>query len=383
MVASKSKVNSHSLIIHVSKLGSELAWFQELANHLSKQGYDQLFLTGISKSRTPISLSAGEEYSVIKSEERYKRGYVRILFKLIQVNLQRIRGEQSLCLSQGHLESLLCLVLKKLFGFKYGIIHHVQPRFFSLLKVNHPVKGIIHEWIYLKYIKNADFIQCLSGKVLDELRNCNVDERKIFHSGPGLNFNLVNQQFNKALVSDNSSDLRFRLIMIGRLSWEKNYLYALEVINELVKMDNRVFVSIYGSGPMFGVINEHSKSLKLQDNVILFGYSHEVLSELSRSGALLHFSKTESYGQVFIEAALMQVPIISTDVGIIGELLTQSDCQVTVLNNRDATSDAETIYSTITSLNVNLHREFSPQHFRSHEVSFVFNELSKFIGRLV
>jgi glycosyltransferase involved in cell wall biosynthesis len=382
MVTSKRKLNSQRVVIHVSKLGSELAWFQELANHLSKQGYNQLFLTGISKSKAPIYLNAGEKYSVIKSEERYKWGYVKILFKLIQVNLQRIRGKQSLCLSQGHLESILCLVLKKLLGFKYGIVHHVQPKFFSLLKVNHPVKGRIHEWIYIKYIKNADFIQCLSGKVFEELRNYNVEERKIFHSGPGLNFNWINQKFNKGLVGGNGGDLRFRLIMIGRLSWEKNYLYALEVVSELVKMNCQIHVSIYGSGTMKGEISEHIKRLKLQDNVTLFGYSQDVLSELSMSGALLHFSKTESYGQVFIEAALMQVPIISTDVGIVSELLGHSECQVTILENRDALSDAQTTYSTITSLNVNFNRQFSPQNFRNHEISFVFNELSKFIDRL-
>ena len=65
--------------------------------------------------------------------------------------------------------------------------------------------------------------------------------------------------------------------------------------------------------------------LKLSNNVIFEEWSNDLVSYYKTADAFLNTSDYEGYGLTLIEAAFAGCPVITTNVGIIGDVLTEAD----------------------------------------------------------
>ena len=63
-----------------------------------------------------------------------------------------------------------------------------------------------------------------------------------------------------------------------------------------------------------------TRSLGLADKVIFLGNRPDAWGLMQSAQAFIQASAYEGYGRTLIEAALARVPIITTDVGIVGEV---------------------------------------------------------------
>lgn len=116
----------------------------------------------------------------------------------------------------------------------------------------------------------------------------------------------------------------FTILSIGRLTREKHLAIALKVLHEVHKSSKAVGLVFVGTGPEQGSLERYAKSIGVFEKVQFVGWSDTPADWFRTADCLLHTSAYEGYGMVFIEAALNDLPIVSTDVGIMGEVFVSS-----------------------------------------------------------
>lgn len=112
----------------------------------------------------------------------------------------------------------------------------------------------------------------------------------------------------------------FVLIAVGRLEPEKRIEDILAALKLVVLHYPMVGLFIVGEGSERGRLERMTKSLGLADNVIFLGNRPDARGLIASAHAFIQASAYEGYGRTLIEAALASVPIITTDVGIVGEV---------------------------------------------------------------
>lgn len=117
-----------------------------------------------------------------------------------------------------------------------------------------------------------------------------------------------------------SHPFTFSLIAVGRLEPEKrieDILTALSLVNARYPM---VGLFIVGEGRDRARLERMVRTLSLKEKVVFLGNRSDARSLMASANAFIQASAYEGYGRTLIEAALAKVPIITTDVGIVGEV---------------------------------------------------------------
>lgn len=113
----------------------------------------------------------------------------------------------------------------------------------------------------------------------------------------------------------------FALIAAGRLEPEKRIEDILYAIARIVAEYPSLGLFIVGSGRERSKLERMADGLGIRDRVIFLGERGADAPGLMASAqAFIQASAYEGYGRTLIEAALAKVPIITTDVGIVGEV---------------------------------------------------------------
>ena len=111
------------------------------------------------------------------------------------------------------------------------------------------------------------------------------------------------------------------VLMVGRLSPEKNILSALNALALVVKKYPNIGMVIVGDGPDKANLILRAKNLGIGKNVVFESWQEDLVSFYKTANLFVLASNYEGYGLVLIEAAAAGCPIITTDVGIAREML--------------------------------------------------------------
>ena len=112
----------------------------------------------------------------------------------------------------------------------------------------------------------------------------------------------------------------FALIAVGRLEPEKRVEDILAALKLVAKQYPMVGLFIVGEGSERGRLERMARTLGLADRVIFLGSRPDARGLIASAQAFIQASAYEGYGRTLIEASLAKVPIITTDVGIVGEV---------------------------------------------------------------
>ncbi|GAA0729736.1 hypothetical protein GCM10009430_40170 [Aquimarina litoralis] len=108
------------------------------------------------------------------------------------------------------------------------------------------------------------------------------------------------------------------ILGVGSLNKIKNYQSFISIIRVLVQKRPNLKVEIIGEGAERTSIETQIKDLGLKNNISLLGSlsRKKVLHKMAEAKVLLHVSKYESFGLVFLEALYSGMLIVSRNVGI-------------------------------------------------------------------
>lgn len=126
---------------------------------------------------------------------------------------------------------------------------------------------------------------------------------------------------------------QFIILMASRITREKNIGLALEAIS-LIRANKRIVLLVVGDGPEVEPLKFKAYELGLNDSVVFEPYTDDLISYYKTCDLFLLTSNYEGYGRTLIEAAAAGAKIISSDVGIVQEIL-DSDNVFKVGNKND------------------------------------------------
>jgi glycosyltransferase involved in cell wall biosynthesis len=114
--------------------------------------------------------------------------------------------------------------------------------------------------------------------------------------------------------------MKFVFMTIGPLVPEKRIEDILVALVRIKERYPSIGLMIIGDGPERKRLEHWSHVLKLDDCVLFLGDRPDAVGLLQNAHAYIQASAYEGYAPMLIEAALARVPIITTDVGVVGEV---------------------------------------------------------------
>ncbi len=121
------------------------------------------------------------------------------------------------------------------------------------------------------------------------------------------------KEFKKVLLNAKKLPSRKYFISVGRLTYQKNFIYLIEEFAEFLKTNLDYDLYIFGEGENKKKLNELIKKKKITDRVFLKGYSKNINFHMKNAEAFILTSLWEDPGFVLVEAAMNNLFIISSN----------------------------------------------------------------------
>jgi glycosyltransferase involved in cell wall biosynthesis len=112
----------------------------------------------------------------------------------------------------------------------------------------------------------------------------------------------------------------FTLITISRLEPEKRIQDILLALARIHRRYPSAGVVIVGEGSQRKNLEKYAKRLELNEKVKFLGHIDNAWGMMPSAQAYIQASGYEGYSRTLIEAALARIPIITSDVGLVGEV---------------------------------------------------------------
>jgi glycosyltransferase involved in cell wall biosynthesis len=115
------------------------------------------------------------------------------------------------------------------------------------------------------------------------------------------------------------------LINVGRFSFSKGQRYTIRSFATIKKIHSNIKLILVGEGELSGECRQLVKELKLENDVIFFGFCGTIAKLLSISDIHVLTSLREGLPRVAVEASMMKVPTIAFEVEGIREIITDGE----------------------------------------------------------
>jgi L-malate glycosyltransferase len=214
--------------------------------------------------------------------------------------------------THGPRANLYAYIMRQTTKFKWVTTIHSDPQQ-DFIKGG--VKGKVFTAINMRVIKKIDHFFAVSERFKQMIVGFGIDANKITTIYNGIEFDISLEA--KLSPQDlGLSDDDFVIIMVARLHPIKGHTVVFDAIKDL-----NVKLLLIGDGPIRKELEEEVAAKGLQDKVHFLGFQKDVHSYLSLSDVKLLASYSESFPLVILEAARAHIPVISTDVGGVKDLI--------------------------------------------------------------
>ncbi|MFB0526148.1 MAG: glycosyltransferase family 4 protein [bacterium] len=186
-------------------------------------------------------------------------------------------------------------------------------------RVDFPIKKNILS--SLKYA-NVDRIIAISQRVKQALMSDGLPKEKIDVVYSGVDIERFQNVKANRLISELALN-KDKLIIgnIAALTWDKDHRTLIEAARVVVDEFPQVTFLIVGEGPLRREIEISVKRLNLEEKVKLLGFRQDIPEILSILDLFVLSSSWEGLGTSLLDAFASRVPVVSTNVGGIPEIV--------------------------------------------------------------
>lgn len=263
--------------------------------------------------------------------------------------------------------SFLALWLKWIHKIPYLITEHWSGYDSS---VGYPISRLKKFW--LRYIiKRSAGVTTVSSYLSDHIRY--ISDQKPVH--------VVSNCVDDGLfyIREKPQDTKTKIIHISTLDdYPKNFGEILSVIATLSeKRDDFEFHAI-GKGIEVQLQQERATKLGILNKTVFFrGYlpKEVVAKELAESDLMLLFSHYETQSCVLLESFLSGVPVIASNVGGVGEIVTKSNGLL--VNRNDSKGLLESLESFLNGTII-----FDKEEIRASAMRYGYSEIGQKFGEI-
>ena len=133
------------------------------------------------------------------------------------------------------------------------------------------------------------------------------------------------------------------VLMVSRMESEKRINLAIQALARI----SDAHLYIIGDGSSRTTLEELAQNLSLSERVHFLGWKKDTHAYYQHADVFLHLSRFEGYGLSLIEAGLASLPIVTTDVGVVGEVYNRGDDVLVV--SKKVSHIAETLTAVLQS----------------------------------
>lgn len=111
------------------------------------------------------------------------------------------------------------------------------------------------------------------------------------------------------------------LLTVGRLTFEKGHTFIVQAMPNIIRMVPQARLVLAGDGILRKELEDEVDLLKLREQVHFLGFRNDIPQLLASSDLFILPSRSEGLPMVILEAMSMMLPIVSSNVGGIGEVI--------------------------------------------------------------
>ena len=193
------------------------------------------------------------------------------------------------------------------------INYFLKPKSKVILRISGlPKLNFLRKIFWMITTKNIFKITCPSIELINDLKNKNflIEKKLIFLPDAIINIKkFVKLKYKKI---EKKTDRKF-LLSVGRLTSQKNFKYLIYEISNFFESNKNYDLYIIGEGEQKKELQNLINKKKLNDRVYLIDYTANVYSYMKNASIYILPSLWEDPGFVIIEAALCNLPIISSN----------------------------------------------------------------------
>jgi glycosyltransferase involved in cell wall biosynthesis len=158
-------------------------------------------------------------------------------------------------------------------------------------------------------LKNADTIIVINEYTRNLLIGRNILPKKIIVVSPGID----TKKFEYVPYEQKATSV-LELITVGTLIKRKGVDLIIKAVSEVVKENKNIRLRVIGNGPQMESLKRLTAELKLNNHITYQGYvpNEEIQECYKRAHIFLNMSRSESWGQMYLEAMACGLPIISS-----------------------------------------------------------------------
>jgi glycosyltransferase involved in cell wall biosynthesis len=219
--------------------------------------------------------------------------------------------------SQEEFTGAVCAFLK----WRYGVPWQAQIHsdVFSSYFRKFSAKNALRVFIALRLVRYATRIRVVGERMRIAIERIGV--RTPVDVLPIFVYTARFREIAEMRAQCSSGSFDFIFLMVSRLAPEKNIPMAIRAFAEIVKQFPKTTLRIVGDGPLRGELEKLSVSLNLGSRIQFEGWQKVIDGYLKAADCFLSTSWYEGYGMNVVEAMAAGLPVITTDVGVTGDLI--------------------------------------------------------------
>lgn len=308
------------LVSRIDKGAAELLEIN-LAKNLTKQGYNVYLITMYSSKPFDdyeIELKLTNEIlHIIRLGYDFKRNPILLLKNILRV--KKLKLDCLISHNQG----------TDLFSFiiSFGTPTKHIKAFHEYYEKSHQVSYINKIWSFV--VKNADFSYHITQhSLIKNSETFNLDKTKTSVVQNVLDIDIKETstfEIRKVCKIPKKSKI---ILTVARVVPNKGIELNIEIVIPLLKKDKQLYYIIAGDTDLD--VKYYDKLLTLvhnndlQKQILFIGFQNNIFELMRGSDVLLHFARHEAFGLTLIEALSAKLPIVSSDVGGIPDVLQKS-----------------------------------------------------------
>lgn len=160
------------------------------------------------------------------------------------------------------------------------------------------------------------FVSNASKKIVEETFNLKLDNSIVVYNP--VEIEKVKSNASKNIDKDYGN---IDFVFVGRLDSQKNIPLIIEAHKRLIDEDYSIKTLIVGDGKEYNLLKNKIERYHLSDSVFLHGHSYTPEIYIKQANCLLLPSSTEGYPMVILEALILGVPCIASNVGGVPEII--------------------------------------------------------------
>jgi len=131
----------------------------------------------------------------------------------------------------------------------------------------------------------------------------------------------------------------FIFLVASRLEKEKNVDLIIETFSKVVKKYPKAGLIIIGEGSLKKKLEEQVVRFGLQNSVVFKGWQNDLIEYYKSFDLFVSASSYEGFGITLIEAGMSGCPVLTTKVGVVGEILNEENSLICEVNDKNCLVD--------------------------------------------